>query len=298
MRGSLTIIGAGRVGRALGRVLREAGWSIFGVVTRSKPTAQRAVRFIGQGKAFAGISRQALNPRNILIAVQDSEIPRVAAELARISAEEWKGKTVLHTSGALASDVLEPLRAFGASVGSMHPLQSFSGIGVPPLEGHVFAIEGDPAALRLARQMVRALGGYILQLPVTGKAAYHAAASMAAGHMLAVLEAAAATMMSIGVKRREAVRALLPLTRQVLDNFERVGPRAAWTGPLARGDFDVIAAHLSALRNFPPEYRRAYEQLNRLAARVLSQNPEKTISRLDELQVEQKTMAKSTGRQG
>jgi predicted short-subunit dehydrogenase-like oxidoreductase (DUF2520 family) len=104
--------------------------------------------------------------------------------------------------------------------------------------------------------------------------------------------------MSIGVKRREAVRALLPLTRQVLDNFERVGPRAAWTGPLARGDFEVVAAHLAALRNFPAEYRRAYEQLNRLAARVFSQNPEQTISRLDELHGEPKTLAKSTGRQG
>ncbi len=297
MRGSLTIIGAGRVGQSLGRALREKGWNIFGAVTRSMPTARRAVRFIGQGHAFDGISRQALSPRNILIATPDSAIRSVAEELARVSAEEWKGKAVLHTSGALASDVLAPLRAFGASVGSLHPLQSFSGIGATPLEGRVFAIEGDPAALRLGRQMVRALGGYVLQLPVSGKAAYHAAASMAAGHVLAVLEAAANAMMSIGFKRREAVRALLPLTRQVLDNFERVGPRAAWTGPLARGDFDVIAAHLAALRSFPVEYRHAYEQLNRLAARVLSQNPEQTISRLDELQ-EPKTLAKSTGRQG
>jgi predicted short-subunit dehydrogenase-like oxidoreductase (DUF2520 family) len=298
MRGSLTIIGAGRVGRALGRALRETGWNIVGVVTGNRPTAERAVRFIGQGHAFVGISRQALSARNILIATPDSAIPGVAEELARVSAEEWKGKAVLHTSGALASEVLEPLRAFGASAGSLHPMQSFSGIGVPPLEGRVFAVEGDRGALRFARQIVRALGGYVLQLPVSGKAAYHAAASMAAGQVLAVLEAATTTMMSIGIKRRDAVRALLPLTRQVLDNFERVGPRAAWTGPLARGDFAVIAAHERALRDFPAEYRLAYEQLNRLAARVLSQNPEATISRLSELQVEPKKLAKSTGRQG
>src|SRR5215475_3394634 len=298
MRGSLTIIGAGRVGRALGRALRETGWNIYGVVTQSKPTARRAVRFIGRGQAFVGISRQALSPRSILIAVPDSAIRDIAEELARISAEEWKGKTVLHTSGALASNVLEPLRHFGASVGSLHPLQTFSGIGVPPLEGRVFAIEGDPGALKFARQIVRALGGYVLQLPVSGKAAYHAAASMAAGQALTVLEAATNTMMSIGVKRRDAVRALLPLTRQVLDNFERVGARAAWTGPLARGDFEVITAHETALRDFPAEYRKAYQQLNRLAARVLSQNPQETISRLDELQVEPKKLAKGTGRQG
>ena len=298
MRNSLTIIGAGRVGRALGRALRETGWNIFGVVTRNKARARRAVRFIGQGHAFVGLSRHAVSPQNILIATPDAAISDLAEELARISAEEWKGKAVLHTSGALSSDVLAPLRAFGASVGSMHPLQTFSGIGVPPLEGRAFAIEGDPAALKLARSMVRALGGYILQLPASGKPSYHAAAAMAAGQVLAIIETATNVMMSLGIKRRDAVRALLPLTRQVLDNFERVGPRAAWTGPLARGDFSVVASHLAALRENPAEFRVAYEQLNRLAARVLSQNPEHTLAELDRLQTEEKAMSKSMGRQG
>ena len=283
MKGNLTIIGAGRVGRSLGRALSESGWHVFGVVTRSMPCARRAVRFIGEGQPFAGVSVSALSPRYILIATPDTAIPRLAEELAHLGPDHWKGKTVLHTSGALASSALEPLRVAGASVGSMHPLQSFSGIGVPPLEGRVFAIEGDSVALRLARQMIRSLNGYILHLPADGKAAYHAAASMAAGQVLAILEAATATMMSLGVKRHVAVRALLPLTRQVLDNFERVGARAAWTGPLAREDFGVIAAHLAALRKFPAEYAAAYEQLNRLAARVLASNPEQALSQLNSL---------------
>jgi len=294
MNGQLTIIGAGRVGRALGRALGETGWKVFGVVTRSKPCARRAVRFIGQGHAFAGISRQALTPKNILIATPDSAISSVAADMARLFAEDWKGKVILHTSGALDSRILEPLRAFGASVGSMHPLQTFSGVGVPPLEGRVFAIEGDPAAVRLARQMVRSLAGYILQLPVSGKAAYHAAASMAAGQMLAVVEASTTIMMSLGIKRRDAVRALLPLTRQVLDNFERLGPRAAWTGPLARGDYGVIAAHFAALHNFPREYRNAYDHLNRLAARVFFHDPDAMVALL----TEQKAATAATGRHG
>jgi predicted short-subunit dehydrogenase-like oxidoreductase (DUF2520 family) len=298
MKGYLTIIGAGRVGRALGRAFSETGWKIFGVVTRSKPCSRRAVRFIGQGHAFVGVSRQALTPKIILIATPDSAIPHVAEDLARLFAEDWKGKIVLHTSGALDSRVLEPLRAFGASVGSMHPLQTFSGFGVPPMEGRIFAIEGDPSALRVARQMARSLGGYILQLPVSGKAVYHAAASMAAGHVLAVVEAATTAMMSLGIKRRDAVRALLPLTRQVLDNFERLGPRAAWTGPLARGDYAVIAAHFAALHNFPREYRNAYDQLNQLAARVLSRDPEETISQLAKLHSDTKAVTTATGRHG
>jgi len=298
MKGHLTIIGAGRVGRALGRALSEAGWKIFGVVTRAKPSARRAVRFIGQGHAFAGISRQALAPKYILIATPDSAIPHVAEDLARLFAEDWKGKIVLHTSGALDSQVLRPLRAFGASVGSMHPLQTFSGVGVPPLEGRVFAIEGDPGALRLARQMVRALGGDVLHLPASGKVLYHAAASMAAGQVLAIVEAATTAMMSLGVKRRDAVRALLHLTRQVLNNFERLGPKAAWTGPLSRGDYGVIAAHFAALHRFPREYPDAYDSLNQLAARLLSRDPEDTISQLAKVHNKAKAAATAAGRHG
>jgi predicted short-subunit dehydrogenase-like oxidoreductase (DUF2520 family) len=83
--------------------------------------------------------------------------------------------------------------------------------------------------------------------------------------VLAIVEAATTAMMSLGVKRRDAVRALLHLTRQVLNNFQRLGPRAAWTGPLPRGDYGVIAAHFAALRGFPREYRNAYDSLNELA---------------------------------
>src|SRR5262249_54736420 len=182
---SLTIVGAGRVGRSLGRALRESGWKIFGVVARTKPEARRGVRFIGQGYPFVGVSGQAVSPRTILVAVQDSELFSLASELARLCPGDWKGKVIIHTSGGLGSDVFAPLRAVGASVGSMHPMQTFSGIGVPPLEGRVFTIEGDPAARRIARQFVHTLGGYVLQLPVKGKATYHAAASMAAGQVLA-----------------------------------------------------------------------------------------------------------------
>jgi predicted short-subunit dehydrogenase-like oxidoreductase (DUF2520 family) len=76
--------------------------------------------------------------------------------------------------------------------------------------------------------------------------------------------------MSAGMKRGEAVRALLQLTRQVLENFERLGPRAAWTGPLARGDYGVVAAHLAAMKRLPREFSNAYAALNSLATLVLS----------------------------
>jgi len=295
MPNSLAIIGAGRVGRALARGLREHGWKIGAVVTRSEPSARRAVRFIGAGKPCAVMTRQILASPVILIATPDDKIAVVAQELARIGEEELLGKIVLHTSGAMDSGVLDALHAHGAAVGSMHPLQSFSGVSVPSLGGRVFTIEGETQAVRVARRIARALGGSPVRIAGSKKLLYHAAAAMAAGHVLAVEEAATQLLLSLGMKRSEAVRALLPLTRQVLENFETLGPRAAWTGPLSRGDFQVVLAHLDALKDSPKEFAQAYEALNCLAASVLAKDPAGMFAGLAKSSVAEKPRAKVMG---
>jgi predicted short-subunit dehydrogenase-like oxidoreductase (DUF2520 family) len=231
-----------------------------------------------------------------LIAVPDSAIEQVVEQLANaVGSGDARGRLILHTSGCLSSDILFPLRNLGAAVGSIHPLQSFSGVGVPDLEGRLFAIEGDTAAVRIARSLARALGGQILLLDSTAKPLYHAAASMAAGQLLAELEAAVQIFVSLGMKRREALHALLPLTRQVLENHERLGPRAAWTGPLARGDLRVVKAHEEALRGQHGEYLAAYRALNHLAARVLSRDPEPMLAALDQISQEAANPPKAKG---
>ncbi len=295
MAGTLSIIGAGRVGRALGRRLRELGWKIGAVVASSESSARKAVRSIGAGRAHAFLTRQVLAAQVILITTQDHSLATIAAELARIGAEELRGKIVLHTSGALSSDVLDPVRWCGAAVGSMHPLQTFSGVGVPPLEGRVFTIEGDVVAVRMARQMARGLGAVPVLIEGSKKPLYHAAGALAAGNVLALMEAATRLMTAAGMKRREAVRALLPLTRQVLENFERLGPRAAWTGPLSRGDYGVVAAHMEAMKDLPPEFARAYKEVNRLAAVVLAQDSAAMLAELEKVAVNKKIRMKATG---
>ena len=295
---TLAIVGAGRVGRALGRRFRELSWKIGVVVTRSEASARRAVRFIGAGKQHAGLTRHILLSQVILIATPDDAIPAVARELARMGGEELRGKVVLHTSGAQDSSALEALKEFGAATGSMHPLQTFSGVGVPDLAGKVFAVEGDVVAVRAARQIARSLGGSPVQIAAGKKVLYHVAALLAAGHVLALVEAATQLLISLGMKRSEATRALLPLTRQVLDNFERVGPRAAWTGPLARGDYKIVESHLRALHDAREEVALAYEALNRLAARVLAQDTAGTTAELEKISAALKPKAKARGGNG
>ncbi|MGH9740758.1 MAG: Rossmann-like and DUF2520 domain-containing protein [Candidatus Acidiferrum sp.] len=295
MEGNLAIIGAGRVGRALGRRLRELGWKVGAVVTRNEAGARKAVRSIGAGRAHAFVTRQVLVAQVILITTPDRGVAEVAAELARIGAEELRGRIVLHTSGALSSEILSPVRDCGAAVGSMHPLQTFSGVGVPPLEGRVFAIEGDVAAVRMARHIARSLGAIPARIEGSKKPLYHAAGALAAGNVLALMEAATRLMTAAGMKRREAIRALLPLTRQVLENFERLGPRAAWTGPLSRGDYGVVGTHLEALNDLPPEFSEAYQAVNRLAAHVLAQDSAGMLADLQKIAASRKPKAKVTG---
>jgi predicted short-subunit dehydrogenase-like oxidoreductase (DUF2520 family) len=295
MKRTLSIIGAGRVGRVLAERLRERGWKISAVVARTESSARKAVRLIGAGHAHATVTGGVLLSSLILICTPDSAIGEVTAKLARLGSEALDGKVVLHTSGALSADVLAPLRQYGASVGALHPLQTFTGVGMPTLEGRIFTIDGDPVAIRVARQIARDLGGLPVRISGAAKAAYHAAATMSCAQVLALVEAATQLLMSIGMKRREAVRAIVPLTRQMLQNFERLGPKAAWTGALSRGDFDVIQAHTAALQNSPAEYRDAYAALNRLAARVLAQNPDEVLALLHRPQETKTLKARASG---
>lgn len=275
--------------------MREAGWRVVVVTARSEANAKSSVRFIGGGRAAVGIPATLIGAGVVLLTVPDDAIARVALALAVRVGGEMRGKIVLHTSGALRSSVLEPLRACGAAVGSMHPLQTFSGVGAPPLVGKVFAIEGDELAVRTARRIARTFGGVPVGIAAEQKALYHAAGAFAAGMCLALEEAGVQVLMNAGLKRREAQRALLSLTRQVLEHYEKLGPQKAWTGPLSRGDYRVIAAHELALCGLPREFVDAYRAVNRLAARVLAHEPETVLAQLTGNSHQAQLLEKSKG---
>lgn len=276
---TVSIVGAGRLGRTLGRRLRELGWRIGAVVTRSPGSAAAAVRAIGAGTAQGRLTRDIFASRLVLLTAPDDALAALAKRLAALDGR-WRGKMALHASGALDRSVLAPLARRGAATGSLHPMQTFSGHGVPRFRGVTFAVEGDARARRMARGIVRALGGVPVAVASAHKPAYHAAAVLAAGGEFALIEAAVQVLERAGFSRRRALQALLPLIRQVLDNIERLGPRAAWTGPIARGDFATVARHARALRRFPREFQQAYAALALLAGRVLAESPRPALRRL------------------
>jgi predicted short-subunit dehydrogenase-like oxidoreductase (DUF2520 family) len=295
MQKSLAILGAGRVGRALGRALHEHGWQIGVVTARSEASARKAVKFIRAGRAFAYISPQVVGAQTILLSVPDDAIAETAAELARVGGEQLRRKIVLHTSGACDASALQAVRAFGAFAASMHPLQTFNGLSVPPLAGKVFGIEGDPAAVRVARAIARALGGILVNIKRENKVAYHAAGAFASGLLLSLQEAGVQILQNAGLPRREAQRALLSLSRQVLDHYEKFGPQKAWTGPLSRGDYGVVAAHEEAMARLHPEFLEAYQAVSRLCTHVLATDPARALQKLESLPRHSAAFGKSKG---
>jgi predicted short-subunit dehydrogenase-like oxidoreductase (DUF2520 family) len=277
---TISIIGAGRVGQTFAKRLRKLSWRIGAVVTRSRPSAYAAVRAIGAGTPHAALTPEALDADVILLSIPDDVLADAAQKLAKLGGDKLRAKIILHTSGALDHRVLAPLARHGASTASMHPMQTFSGRSVPRLDGVIFSIEGAPAARRAAQKIARALGGTPVVIRANDKPAYHASGTSVAGHALALIESANQTLMKIGFTRRRANKALLPLIRQMLDNYESLGPHAAWTGPLSRGDYATIAKHAKALRQFPREFQQAYAALAQLSARVLSKTPAATRKKL------------------
>jgi len=313
MARTISIVGAGRVGQTLARRLRQLGWRIGAVVTQSKKTSLAAVRAIGGGTPHARLTPDALAANVLLITTPDAALENVARVLANFPglrvikgsrqstalalpknarnygalapevqrpAPNYRGKIALHTSGALDRRVLAPLARRGVSTGSLHPMQTFSGRGTPQLKGIIFAVEGDRTARRTALEIARALGGIPVAIRGSSKPAYHAAGALVAGHGLALVEAATRTLTALGFSRRRALQALLPLIRQMLDNYERLGPQAAWTGPISRGDFSTVAKHSQALRRYPREFKDSYAALSLLAARVLSKKPAATRKKI------------------
>jgi len=277
---TLSIVGAGRVGKTLGKRLCESGWQISVVVTRSTATSRAAVRAIGAGQPSAGVVRGVFAADVTLLAVPDDRLAAVVATLAKIGGSAWRGKVVLHTSGALDSSVLAPLARLGAATGSLHPMQTFSGRIIPNLGGVTIAIEGAAKALRMARNIARTLGGVPVVIAGRDKPVYHLTAVLAAGSGFPLMETSIQMLVGIGFSRTRALRTLLPLARQMLDNTERIGARAAWTGPLSRGDYATIAKHIQALRRYPREVRRSYAALALLAGRVLATDPPAALKQI------------------
>ena len=244
------IIGAGAVGTALGAALHRAGWPVVAVASRDAHRRERFRSLVPGARAFAEAPALLDEVELIVLAVPDDVIQQLAGQLRL-----YGGQALVHTSGVLGSEVLEPARAAGTQLGTFHPLIAFADTerAIAAFHGATVAVEGDDQLIAHLADMAEALGATAVRLAPGSKAAYHAAAVLAAGGFVALLDAIAELAGAAGLDEQGALAVYGGLIEQTLGNARALGIRAALTGPMTRGDIGTLQRHLDAMRRLAPD---------------------------------------------
>jgi predicted short-subunit dehydrogenase-like oxidoreductase (DUF2520 family) len=274
----IAIVGPGRLGSALALELRRAGYHITEVISRNSISSRRKAQALAKrAHAVAAASNPRLDADLVWFCVPDREIGKAARQLA--PATVWKGKIAFHSSGALASDELHALQRRGAWVASVHPLMTFVRVAAPSLRGIPFALEGDHEALRVARKIARDLGAEAFPVSKNKKAAYHAWGGFTSPLLIALLVTGEKVAHAAGLSARDARKKMLPIVRQTLANYAKLGPAGAFSGPIVRGDAQVVSKHVRELKKIPGA-KEVYLALARAGFRYLPVRNRKELEKL------------------
>ncbi len=240
---SFRVLGPGRAGSSLAAALSARGWEFAG--------------FLGRHDDVTGAAH---GVDVLVVATPDDVIAHVAAAVI-----PEPTTTVVHLSGSLGLEALapHPLRA------AVHPLVPLPNgeVGAERLgSGVTFAVAGAPAA----RAIVETLGGRLVEVADEDRAAYHAAACIAANHVVALLGQVERVAAAVGLD----LDSFLPLTRAAVDDVAVLGASSALTGPARRGDWATLSRHLDAL---PKSERAGYQAGAALATKLAEASVEAPV---------------------
>lgn len=264
---TLSIVGCGKVGRSLGRLW--AGTQVFAVhdvLNRSQQSALDAVVFIGAGRPIDDYAD--LRPADIyLIATPDDRIEDCCGALAA-SGQLSSACVVFHCSGALGAGALRRATQCGAAVASIHPIRSFARPEqvVRDFSGTYCGSEGDRRALDTLNDGFAAIGAKLVAIDGEKKILYHAAAVFASNYLVTLLDLAQHAYVEAGIAPDIALKLIEPLVRETADNVFQLGPPAALTGPVSRGDTATVERQLKAVANWNQAYGDLYRDFAALTA--------------------------------
>ncbi len=248
---TIAIIGPGRLGIALGIALSDLGYRCTALIGRRRNSVLKAAAVLDVLLEVIVTKDLQTLPRAelFLISTPDDQIASVAKALSSLEINRKRKPIVLHTSGALSSEVLSPFAERGWSTGSMHPLVSVSDSheGAAAFAGAYWCVEGDRKAVRTAKALIRDLSGHSFSVASESKPLYHAAAVMTSGNVVALFDTAIDILSRCGLKRTEAKRVLLPLLESAAQNLVNRDPASALTGTFSRGDIATVERHLASL---------------------------------------------------
>ena len=254
----LGFIGAGTVGTALSVRLSNKGYPVVAVSSRTQTSARSLAQAVSGCQVFDNNQGVADAAELVFITTPDDAIASVASEI------KWHtGQSVVHCSGALSTDILEPAKKLGAQVGTFHPLQAFASIkqAIDNIPGSTFAIEAEEPLLNTLKDMATALNGHWVELKAGDKVVYHASAVIACNYLVTLVKLATDLWQTFDIPPHQATQALLPLLRGNINNINNIGIPQCLTGPIARGDTGTIKKHLNALQKVAPNLVSTYREL-------------------------------------
>ncbi len=268
------IIGAGRVGSALAIGLAREKFPIEGIYNRTEEPAKVLARKIGAA-FYNSLEETVRRADTVFITVPDDALEEMSSYLSeRIGTEIIKGKVFLHCSGACTSDVLGSISEKGGFTGSLHPIQTFADRleGWRGLYNIYFSFEGSHEAQKAAEIIVKAFNGRLLLLNRQAKPLYHAAACVLSNYTVVLSYMAKGLLSAAGIDAEMGIKALAPLAVKTVNNIELLGPEAALTGPVSRGDSGVIARHIEEMGKKCPEFIDVYKILGKTALEIAVKN--------------------------
>ncbi|MBU2899305.1 Rossmann-like and DUF2520 domain-containing protein [Vibrio hepatarius] len=246
----INIVGAGRVGQTLGKLLVNTKvFQVGSIYNRTKLSAERAASFIGTGTPIANLSDME-QADLYMITTADGALGEVCDRM--LDVHDFKQNSVIfHCSGAVPSRIFQRAQEHGCYIASVHPVKSFAepSIAVSDFKGTFCAVEGDEKALGILEGCFQSIGGHIFRINTDKKALYHGATVMACNNLVALIEAATSMYVDSGLDRKTALKVMEPIVRGTITNIFALGAVSALTGPIARGDSETVSTHLNALKD-------------------------------------------------
>lgn len=265
----IAIIGAGKVGTALGYLLAKKGHVIVSAVARSNASLEKAAPYLPGTLLTKDAPKAVVSADIILITTRDSEIKPICDVLATKGAIS-SSQVVVHMCGAGSLELLSSARDAGANVAVIHPIQSLANVelAIERIPGSYFGITAEGKAKEIALSLVRDLEGKAVDIADKDKSLYHAAACIASNYLVTLLYTATEVYKASGMDEAAALKAMLSLANITVSNIKEVGTIAALTGPISRGDAKVIKQHLESLKNLGSGIIDIYKALGRLTIEV------------------------------
>jgi predicted short-subunit dehydrogenase-like oxidoreductase (DUF2520 family) len=280
----IAIIGIGRLGKSLARALCEVGFEVLSLTDRTPNKATRCARTCGESTKYYPLEEIPREVTLIILTVPDGHISEMAKKIATL--EIINNKTVImHTSGSVGAQLLDPLSARTKLLASVHPVQTFSGAtdDWKRLFGIYYGLEGNATALTRIKKVFQKLNGHLFKIDAEHKSLYHLGCVFASNYLISVIAAAIKVFEKLGFSEKESIKILEPLIVASADNVRIKGTALSATGPITRGDVGTVAGHLENLKSSSPDLIPSYEALGNILLDLVEKNGNVEENKISEL---------------